>query len=119
MGVDGAFAVVDEEAHLAQPAAPADVAVDIGGRGGRAGALVREVGAHAVRDRLDGRDPLLQGIGLAEVDDRLDAQLLGHLQAGGGAVHRDEVIDARRAQHRDHHQAHRAAALNEHLAAEV
>ena len=91
VGVHGALASVDEEAHFAVTAATTDVLVSISSSLGNTGALEDEVSTEALGQSLDLSNALFDGLQFAEVDDVGSAHFLSQVQTGLDTVNSDDV----------------------------
>ena len=119
VGVHGALASVDEEAHLAVAAATTDILVSISSSLGNTSALEDEVSTEALGQSLDLSDALFDGLQFAEVDDVGSAHFLSQVQTGLDTVNSDDVDNAGSLQNGDLHQTDGATALNQNGGGEV
>ena len=117
--VDGAFTVVNKEAHLTQTAAATNKFVNVCRCLRRAGTLECEISANTVGNRFYILNTCIDVGGFIKVNRFLCAKTFCHLKTLAVTVDSNDVVDAACFQYSSHHQTNRAATLKQYLAVKV
>jgi len=119
VGIHGAVACIDEEAHLAVTAATTDILISISRSLRNTGALEDKVCTEAVSQLLDLGNTLFDGLELTEVDDVSSTHFLGKCQTGIHTVNCNDIDNTGGLKNSDLHEADGATALYQDGGAEV